>query len=71
MSKVNIVKAHTYELKPDSKYLIVLDNAAFSQHEAHQLLGQLREMGAPNALGMLVHGDPNKAVKIIEQETIE
>jgi hypothetical protein len=65
---VNIVQAHVAELKPDSRYIILLNGDKVTTEEAQRMLLQLDRMGIKNTLAMQVPGDPTNAIKIIEQE---
>lgn len=62
--KVNIVNA--VELKPDSKYLVVLDENTYSREEAGNILAALRAIGINNAVGIM--SSTTKSVQVIEQE---
>lgn len=63
-----IIITHATELKPGAKYLIAIDRASISQEDAELLLKALKGMGIENALLLMTDGDPNTAVKVIEQE---
>jgi hypothetical protein len=63
-----IVIANATELKPDRKYLIVLDRRAITEEDAHKLMKGLAKIGITNSVGVAVLGDAAQAVKIIEQK---
>lgn len=63
-----IVIANATELKPDSKYLIVLDRNSCTMASAHDLLQGLKALGIDNAVAFMIDGDPNKTLQIVEQQ---
>lgn len=63
--RVNIVNA--VELKPDAKYLVVLDENTYSREEAGNILAALRAIGINNAVGIM--SSTTKSVQVIEQES--
>lgn len=63
-----IIITHATELKPGAKYLIAFDNTSITEEDAHNLTHALKAMGIENAVAVITHGDPNKVMKVIEQE---
>ena len=64
--QINFVNAH--ELKPNAKYLIVVSQEVMDESDVRKLTKSLGEMGIKNAVALHVPGDPDDAVKIIEQK---
>lgn len=64
--QIELVRAEILELDPTKKYLILLDGAAVSKAQAHDLVGGLSEIGIVHAVGMLVDGDPATSVQLVE-----
>lgn len=64
MTKVELVKARTFELDPKKFYLVVIDRKAITIEDAENLF-----KGLPSNQGivLMVNGDPNDVIKIIEQ----
>lgn len=70
MAKIEsrIVITNATELKPGAKYLIAFDRNSLSEEDAHNLTHALKALGIENAVAVLADGDPNKVMKVIEQE---
>lgn len=64
--QIELVKAEVLEIDPAKTYLILLDGAAVSREEAHELVAQLAARGIVHAVGMLVDGDPATSVQLVE-----
>jgi hypothetical protein len=62
-----IVITHATELKPGAKYLIALDRHAISMEDTQLLLSGLKGMGIENAVAVMVNGNPNELVQVVEQ----
>lgn len=67
-TEARIVITHATELKPGAKYLIAFDESSITQETAHDLTHALKAMGIENAIAVIAKGDPNKVMKVVEQE---
>lgn len=65
-TQINFVNATI--LKPDARYIIVLNQEHFSVEDVAKLMQSLKQMGIKNAVALHIPGDPDDAVKIIKQE---
>jgi hypothetical protein len=64
-----IIVVNATELKPDSRYIFVVDSSAIDYEDMEHLLASMRDdVGIKNPIGLLVRGEPKDVVKIIEQE---
>lgn len=63
MTKVELVKGTAFEIKPDSKYLIVFDKHEITNAEVFKINQELHRMGADGVSVLL--GDINK-LRIVE-----
>lgn len=66
-TEAKIAITHATELKPGSRYLIVVDQNSITGEDLHLLVQGLRGMGIENALALSVDGDPTKLVQVVEQ----
>lgn len=67
--KIQIIKAKTFVLKPENKYLICLDTNAVRAEDAEELLQSLKIVGINAGVVLMINGDPNKVIKVIKDET--
>lgn len=66
MSKqIEIVKGTAFELDPDKKYLICIDRSSITINDAQKLMESLKI--ADGSVALMTNGDPNTAVKIVEE----
>lgn len=65
MTKVELVKAKTFELDPSKKYLITFDSRAITQQDIHILMNKLSEEGIKIIAIVLRNSDGN-TMKVIE-----
>lgn len=68
MTKASITVVNATQLKPGAKYIFVIDKNAMTLHDVSALAKHLNKIGIENAVAMMVDGNPNKLVKIVEQE---
>lgn len=64
MRKLKLVKAKTFELDPNKFYLLVFDSRAMHRDDLQNLM---RALPANQSIALMVNGDPNDVLKIIEQ----
>lgn len=68
MARVELIKASVSELDPNKNYVIGLNQELISKADAAYLMECIEGMGVKNIVVAIFKGDPNKAMKIVEQK---
>lgn len=66
--KVDVIHAQAFKLEPGEKYLVCLDSRYVTEEAVVSLMKGFRRIGITQGLAWMINGDPNKIVKIVEQE---
>lgn len=64
--KVELVQGTVYQLDPEKRYIIAFDNRAIPKGEVTALQDALKVIGLKHSVGVIVNGNPNSAIKVIE-----
>lgn len=67
--KVEVVNA--VELKPESKYLVLVDGRTMNPEVPQAIADTFTDMGIENSMVVVVYGDPRQMVRILEQPVKE
>lgn len=63
--KVELVKAKTFEFKPDKNYLLVFENGTLSKEDIEVLVGEITKEFGCKTLGVVLREDIEK-MKVVE-----